>query len=42
MPYRVQEDFARLHAAAALKKAIPTDTTEKLLDPLPEVSRVDQ
>lgn len=38
MPYRVQEDFARLHAAAALKKAIPTDTTEKLLDPLPEAA----
>ncbi|KAK6058652.1 DEAD/DEAH box helicase, partial [Cooperia oncophora] len=36
LPYRVQEDFARLHTAAALKLPIPTDTSEKLLDPLPE------
>ncbi|PIO66180.1 DEAD/DEAH box helicase [Teladorsagia circumcincta] len=36
LPYRVQEDFARLHTAATLTLPIPTDTAEKLLDPLPE------
>ncbi|EYC27342.1 hypothetical protein Y032_0009g662 [Ancylostoma ceylanicum] len=36
LPYRVQEDFARLHTAASLTKPIPTDTAEKLFDPIPE------
>ncbi|XGW17668.1 hypothetical protein V3C99_002341 [Haemonchus contortus] len=36
LPYRIQEDFARLHTAASLTLPIPTDTAEKLLDPLPE------
>ncbi|VDM69088.1 unnamed protein product [Strongylus vulgaris] len=36
LPYRIQEDFARLHNAAALTKPIPTDTAEKLFDPIPE------
>ncbi|VDL65303.1 unnamed protein product [Nippostrongylus brasiliensis] len=36
LPYRVQEDFARLHSAAGLTKPIPCDTSERLFDPLPE------
>ncbi|ETN83090.1 DEAD/DEAH box helicase [Necator americanus] len=36
LPYRIQEDFARLHTAASLTKPIPTDTSEKLFDPSPE------
>lgn len=37
LPYRIQEDFVRLHTAAALTKSIPTDTSDRLFDPLPEV-----
>ncbi|KAJ1365898.1 hypothetical protein KIN20_026366 [Parelaphostrongylus tenuis] len=38
LPYRIQEDFVRLHTAAALTKSIPTDTSDRLFDPLPEVT----
>ncbi|KAE9421170.1 hypothetical protein Angca_008073, partial [Angiostrongylus cantonensis] len=38
LPYRIQDDFVRLHTAAALTESIPTDTSDRLFDPLPEVA----
>lgn len=34
MPFRLQQDFAKLHQSIGLKTAVPTDTSDKLLDPL--------
>ncbi|GMS88551.1 hypothetical protein PENTCL1PPCAC_10726, partial [Pristionchus entomophagus] len=36
MPYRVQEEFAKLHSEAKLTKSIAVDTNEKLFDSVEE------
>uniref|UniRef100_A0A915DQT1 Uncharacterized protein n=1 Tax=Ditylenchus dipsaci TaxID=166011 RepID=A0A915DQT1_9BILA len=33
LPYRLQEEFAQLHKAAALSMAVPTDVKDALIDP---------
>lgn len=36
LPYRLQEEFAKLHTASGLSKPLAVDTAEKLFDPVAE------
>lgn len=42
LPFRFQEEFAKLHEAAKLKTAVPTDVNDKLLDPLTPSSEMNE